>query len=87
MAEYSICKGCGARIVWAVTEDGKKIPVDPKPPVYKLFWAHPHPITKAPVAAWRVAAVDLQGSDPEGYGVNHFATCPKAIQFSSKEGK
>jgi hypothetical protein len=28
------CKGCGKPIFWAETPDGRRVPLDPKPPVY-----------------------------------------------------
>jgi len=30
------CRGCGARIVWGLKDDGKRIPLDPKPPAVAL---------------------------------------------------
>lgn len=33
----SMCKGCGKAIVWGETVDGKRIPLDPRPPVYKIL--------------------------------------------------
>jgi hypothetical protein len=62
------CRGCGKPIVWAVLVDGKKIPLDPRPPVY-----------------------DQIGTAKDGSPmvqrartcmVSHFATCPKASEFS-----
>ena len=82
MPEYGTCKGCGARIIWATTEDGKRIPIDPKPAIYELFWGEEHPITHANVTAYRKPSADLDGLSPDGFGVSHFATCPDANEFS-----
>lgn len=30
------CRACGARISWGVTVDGKRIPLDTRPPVYSV---------------------------------------------------
>jgi hypothetical protein len=30
------CKGCGARILWGVTPEGKRVPLDEHTPVYLL---------------------------------------------------
>lgn len=64
----SKCRGCGKAIVWAETSDGKKIPLDPTPPVYRAREGAGHGeviATRHPDAA-----------------VTHFATCPKAADFS-----
>lgn len=69
------CKGCGAPIVWAVTSEGKRIPVDVRPPVYA--------VTEEPDGSVRAVRVAREGVK---FGVSHFATCPKASDFS-KGGK
>lgn len=69
------CKGCGKRIVWGVTPEGKKIPLDPVAPVYRIAentgGALP---SEAPVYRAR--------GDGHDYLISHFATCPAANQFS-----
>lgn len=60
------CKGCGKSILFAQTEDGKIIPLDTIPPTYLLE----RDLTGVLVAV-RSDAV-----------VSHFATCPKANDFS-----
>lgn len=66
----SICKGCGAEMVWAVNPaTRKRIPLDIKPPVYIAI--------ELPTGE-----VEALRCDDGVYGVSHFATCPKANEFS-----
>jgi len=69
----SKCKGCGKTIVWGMTEAGKKIPLDPKPPVYRVLDENPEPN----------AYMENVKRAQRCY-VSHFATCPKANEFSRK---
>ncbi len=71
----SACRGCGKPIIWAVTEEGKKIPLDPRPPVYLM-----QIVLKDDIATGVNAVRD------ERYAVSHFATCPDANRFSKSGG-
>ncbi len=65
----SQCKKCGKKILWATNkETGKKIPLDPRPPVYAVRICEDG----------SVEAINLK---KEG-AVSHFATCPDADYFS-----
>jgi len=66
----SKCKGCGKEIVWGQTMDGKKIPLDPKPPVYRL-------------AGNNEDGTQYVSRDKQAM-VTHFATCSAASQFSGR---
>lgn len=68
------CKGCGKEIVWGVTEDGKRIPLDPKPPVYRLV---------DPEGQYTTRRVERDRTAM----VSHFVTCPQANQFSRSRRK
>ena len=65
----SPCKGCGRPIIWGITPDGKRIPMDARAPVYALTGeknpGQPDGVVRAFTAY-----------------VTHFATCPKASDFS-----
>ena len=61
----SICK-CGKKIVWGLLEDGKRVPLDPVPPVY-TYNAETEEATRVKFAV---------------IYVNHFATCRFANDFS-----
>lgn len=68
----SPCKGCGKPILWAKTRDGKRIPLDPKPPVY---------MTSDPDSDFVLCERQRRSY------VSHFATCPEANQFSASKKK
>ena len=73
----SHCNGCGARIVWGVTENGKRIPLDPRPAVYIL--------------TDHVMNTPLRNTEPIARigdaMVSHFITCPHASDFSKGRKK
>jgi hypothetical protein len=33
----SLCKGCGKEILWGETAEGRKVPLDPRVPVYSVI--------------------------------------------------
>lgn len=78
------CRACGLEIVWAITDRGKRMPVDRTPALpgvgnLVLFFdvdLFGHPIDDVQ----RVTA-----ATPETKGgttwVSHFATCPEAARF------
>lgn len=61
------CRGCGREIVWAITEDGKSIPLDPRPPVYIVS----------------MVGEERRAERVKDSMVIHFATCPDANRFSA----
>lgn len=71
------CKGCGKRIEWAETIDGKTVPLDPAPPVYEVY-------KQAKDGSLTVRLVPLSDGPRKirTHMVSHFATCPKASDFS-----
>lgn len=74
----SECSSCGAQIIWAVSEEGKPMPVDqavPRQGNLLLFRRN-----GKVVAA--VACPALREKHPEGpWRISHFATCPDAKKF------
>jgi len=79
----STCRSCGAPVVWAVTPEGRRMPVDAEPVDGGNVLLSPNPTGSqdryAPVATVvgkRVQA-SLFGDDGPRY-VSHFATCPNA---------
>jgi len=67
------CKGCGRKIIWGITPSGKRIPLDPKPPVYLL--------KGNPTKNGNLIAIERMRQ----VHVSHFATCPRASDFSSNQ--
>ena len=72
------CKGCGKPMVWAYivkegTRTGKRVPLDPRPIVYRLLGGFDSPEYEAQ------ALPHVEGM------VTHFATCPNANEFSGSK--
>jgi hypothetical protein len=68
----SQCRSCGADIAWALTTNGKRIPVDVEP-------AENGNIRLRRVAGQVLADVVKPGSE-RPLRVSHFATCPDAAR-------
>ena len=65
----SACRGCGKKIVWGMTVEGKKIPLDAVAPTYRIV----------PNVDWGDRIVRSEAM------VSHFATCSKANDFSASK--
>lgn len=67
----SKCRSCGAPIVWGVTSNGKRIPLDAEPEVRFVFQDADDP--------------KKLGGAMKTYQ-SHFATCPDADDWRSSDG-
>lgn len=63
------CRGCKAPIIFAVTEQGRTIPLDVRAPTYRVKQEDDG---------------TLRAQRTRGVLVSHFATCPKASAFSRR---
>jgi hypothetical protein len=76
--EWAKCKGCGKRVLFAsvVIDDDKTrlVPLDPVPPIYHVVWESGKSALARRATRNRVM-------------VSHFATCPKANDFSGGKKK
>lgn len=78
------CRGCGKPIVW-IELDGKKIPLDPRAPVYRV-WPADDGGLRTPQTGERAPQKSTETYLAPLYMVSHFATCPKASDFSRRNG-
>lgn len=62
------CKGCGKKVIFARDTEGKIQILDPVPPIFGL-------LSDLPDGSTHVRRL-------RGAYVSHFATCPKANEFS-----
>ena len=67
----SLCK-CGKNIVWGITGEGKRVPLDPRAPVYA--------IVEIKIGETKICRTSLSM-------VTHFATCSNANEFSASKKK
>ncbi len=64
------CKGCGAKIIWAITDRGKRMPIDEKS--QSGFTINYDSVDKA------------HANGPLNFHLSHFATCTVPDQFRKK---
>lgn len=75
MSGNATCRGCGKPIIWGIGENGAKIPLDPRPACYD--------IQESAGAGLKLGEVLVTRS--RRAMVTHFATCPKASDFSREK--
>ena len=71
------CRSCRRPILWAETEKGRRIPIDPQPVTDGNIVLHERHLHQAQLAIVRL-------SIPTGTDIrykSHFATCPQASKF------
>jgi len=73
------CRSCDDPIVWVVTENGKRMPVDAEPVRVRAGFTLDEPIGDAPpLARWK-----RSDDRAEQLYVSHFSTCPQAREWRS----
>lgn len=70
------CRSCGAGVLWAVTELGRRIPLDDQPTADGNVVVTDHADDGTPVVRVLTAS-DGVPSSPRRY-LSHFVTCPQA---------
>lgn len=86
MNNTSICKKCGAPIVWLTTPRGKKMPADA---VLREYKENPEGKNSVLNDLGEVIKCDLQfEGTPTGLArIPHWATCPNADEFRRRGGR
>ena len=77
----SVCKACGAPIIWIKLQSGKSMPCDAMPIHFQPYGGYLKLISDDGIVFNNCAACDE--SELVGY-MSHFATCPAAGQFRKR---
>lgn len=80
----SICRGCGASIVWIGMSSGKSMPCDASPVYYKMNAKGKDKIV-TPNGIVITCDIVTNPNEADGYGYkSHFATCTNSDSFRKK---
>lgn len=79
MTDNTKCKSCGAPIRWAITEKGRRMPLDPAP-------RPDGNVTLRTGVGNATIAVVGQGGDGPRYS-SHFSSCPNAAEHRTRKGR
>lgn len=81
--EVKHCRSCGAEVIWAVTANGKRMPVDATPRedgnIMLTEYPDGHP-TAEYVSPTLFEEFDQEAPEPRRY-VSHFASCAQSKQW------
>lgn len=75
------CRGCGAEILWALTESGRRMPLDAEPNPAGAYTLIPPSPRARPVAALTAVRVAGEHHADEPRYMQHWATCPERDRF------
>ena len=75
MPEQATCKGCGAPLMWAVTEHGKRIPLNQPEKRFILV-----------LVSNGAGSDDYYEARMRQTYTSHFSDCPKADEFRKEKG-
>ena len=86
------CKSCGAYVVWAVTEKGKKMPVDYKPTLDGNIILIHKEVCEPPIARYERKEEKAERMKLDSKAnlaacvafTSHFASCPHAKSWRKK---
>lgn len=74
----SSCRSCNAPIIWAITENGKRMPLDAEP------FALPAGLFALDTSSDPPLTVSVAAERREPLYRSHFATCPNADQHRKR---
>lgn len=83
----SVCRSCGAPIVWITMESGKSMPCDA---ALVPFWEKPKAKGKVVTQDGRLRSCEFDGEPSEITDVGHiphWATCPNAAQHKKAKAR
>ncbi len=79
------CASCGARVLWATTAEGKRMPLDPRPS--EAAGNVTAVVTRGRLISTVLTkrhAARLRATRAQPLYLSHFATCPQADQHRRK---
>ena len=83
------CRSCKAQVQWAVTEKGRRMPIDFVPVANGNIFLRSLGAGRPPLAVYKTAdeIAELKAANPQvRLFTSHFVTCPDAQAWRKKKG-